>query len=428
MEQSQIPNPKSQIQSASPTSRADQPTEAGLVIEYDDGRIATFCVDTGDLFGTTAEQLLLAAPLETQMFREYGSTFVCRIGERGCPRENCLCAYAGDAPQSRLWMSYRLRNGAWQRPEPGEVNLSRRRVFPGDVEAWVWGYPGDGHGQGAAQPSRVITFAQICAASNPTPSPTTTTTPTPTDTVMPTDTPAPTATPRPADTPPPAPAPPAPPPEQNGPIVLPAASPTRQSLPTFVQPSRTATLPARETTPATSAPVHLPLVRGAAEQPPLPVDTPPVVAALEPTPSLPTLTATVPASPTPRFDLTATAAILQTEFAVPPAPATPTDTGGKSNAGGALAMTPTIAPPRATPTPRPTRPAAGGVARPEAMPYPAPPAYPRPPATAPGPASLPPGFVLWLAMGVGVYLLALLALILAQRRASRSLNEDDGEG
>ncbi|MCS6880246.1 MAG: hypothetical protein RMK84_06215 [Oscillochloridaceae bacterium] len=414
------------MQSASPTSRADQPTEAGLVIEYDDGRIATFCVDTGDPFGMTAEQLLLAAPLETQMFREYGSIFVCRIGDRGCPRDNCLCAYAGDAPQSRLWMSYRLRNGVWQRPEPAEVNLSRRRVFPGDVEAWVWGYPGDGHGQGAAQPSRVIAFAQICAAA--TPAPTLTTTPTPTDTAMPTDTPAPTDTPRPADTAPPAPAPPTPPLEQNAPIILPAASPTRQSLPTFVRPSPTATLPARETRPAATAwPVHLPLVRGAAEQPPPPIDTPPVVA-LERATALPTPTAIVPASPTPRLDLTATAAILQTEFAVPPAPATPTGAGGKSNTGGASATSQTVAPPRATPTPRPTRPAAGGVARPEAMPYPAPLAYPASPAASPRRAELPRGFVLWLGLGLGVYLLALLALILAQRRASRSLNEDDGDG
>ncbi len=428
VQQSKIQNPRSQIQNASPTSRADQPTEAGLVIEYDDGRLETFCVDTGDPFGTTAEQLLLNAPLETQMFREYGNLFVCRIGDRGCPREDCLCAYAGDAPQSRLWMSYQLRDGGWQTPEPAEVNLSRRRVFPGDVEAWVWGYPGDGHGQGAARPSRVIAFAQICAATTPTPTPTTTTTPTPTDTVMPTDTPAPTDTPRSADTPLPAPALPAPLPEQNGPIVLPAASPTRPVLPTFVQPSRTATPPVREGAPATSAPVHLPLVRGMAEPPPPPVDTPPMVA-LEPTLSSPAPTATIPASPTPRLDLTATAAILQTEFAVPSAPATPTGASGKSNTDGDLATTPTVIPPHATRIPRPTRPVAGGVARPDAAPYPAPQAqaYPAPQAPASRTAEPPISLVPWLALSVGIVLAAVLALALAQRRANRDL-EKDAEG
>ncbi|MGB9631757.1 MAG: hypothetical protein ACPL8I_00370 [Chloroflexaceae bacterium] len=416
MEQSKIQNPRSQIQNASPTSRADQPTEAGLVIEYDDGRLEPFCVDTGDPFGTTAEQLLLNAPLETQMFREYGNLFVCRIGDRGCPREDCLCAYAGDAPQSRLWMSYQLRDGGWQTPEPAEVNLSRRRVFPGDVEAWVWGYPGDGHGQGAARPSRVIAFAQICATATPTPTSTMTSSPTATSTSTPTAT----DTPRSADTPLPVPALPAPLPEQNRPIVLPAASPTRPVLPTFVQPSRTATPPVHEAAPATSAPVYLPLVRGVAEPPPPPVDTPPMVA-LEPTLSSPAPTATISASPTPRLDLTATAVILQTEFAVPPAPATPTGASGKSNTAADLATTPTVIPPRATLMPRPTRPAAGGVARPDAAPYPAPQA----PAsrTAEPPISLVP----WLALSVGIVLAAVLALALAQRRANRDL-EKDAEG
>ncbi len=397
--------------------RAQQPTRAGLVVEYGDGRIETFCVDTGDAFGVSAEELLLSAPIEVQMFREYGNTAVCRIGGEGCPAEECYCAYAGDAPQSRLWLSYRLRNGAWQRPEPAEVHLSRRRVFPGDVEAWVWGYPGDGHGQGAARPSRVVSFAEICAAATPTTTPTAT--PTSTDTPAPNDTPAPTDTQPPTATILPAPEEQSRPPEVNPPIVLPAASPTRQPLPTFVRPSPTATVPPRES--GASDAIHLPLVRGAARETPPPAVTPQVVIA-EPSPTLPMPSATL--SPTPGIDLTATAAILQTELAVPATRPAPTDAGEAAGGASRPAMTPTVPSSRAPPAPGATQGAAGGAEVATVQPE-EPPAYPAPPAIASRSFDLPASFFLWLALGVAVYLLALLALILAQRRARRSLDDDD---
>lgn len=197
-------------ETATPTSRP----RAGLVVEHGDGRIETYCVDIGDPFGISAEQLLLLVSAQTgvgvEMHREYGYTAVCRIGNTGCPSEHCHCAYAGDAPQSRLWMRYRLRNGVWQPPSPAEINLSRRVVFRGDVEAWIWGHPGDGHYQGADRPSRVFTFAEICPAATATPTftpsatPSTTPTPTytPTSTPPPADPPVPTEEPVPFDQPP----------------------------------------------------------------------------------------------------------------------------------------------------------------------------------------------------------------------------------
>lgn len=89
-----------------------QQTHAGLMIEYDDGRIETLCVDTGNPFGTTADQLLLTAQIEVDTFQEYDYLAVCRIGNEGCPAADCFCAFRGDEPESRLWLSYQLAVGA----------------------------------------------------------------------------------------------------------------------------------------------------------------------------------------------------------------------------------------------------------------------------------------------------------------------------
>ncbi len=408
----QVPTPTSPL----------APGRVGLLIEYGDGRIETSCVDIGDPFGVSAEQLLLNAPVEVHMFREYGNIAVCRIGGEGCPTEQCYCAYAGDAPQSRLWLSYRLRNGAWQRPEPAEVLLSRRRVFPGDVEAWIWGYPGDGHGQGAARPSRVITFAEICAVATPTATPTGA--PTPTDTPAPTGTPLATDTPLPTETELPTAESQPPEPAQNAPIIFPAASATPPRLPTFARPSPTATFPTQATTPpAASEAIYLPLVRGAVEAAAPLIATPPV-AILEPTGAPPMPTAPVQPSPTPQLDLTATAAILQTEFAVPPAPSATVSNRGAAGAGRPVSpATPTAPPVGATPSPRATRPAADAL-RSDVAPSQAPVTYPAPQAvisrSAEGPISLVP----WLALAVGIAMLILLALVLVQRRASHHFDDD----
>lgn len=398
---------------AFPNSRADQSTQAGLVIEYGDGRIETFCVDTGDPFGTSAEQLLLAAPIDVQMFREYGNIAVCRIGGTGCPAERCYCAYAGDAPQSRLWMSYRLRNGVWQRPEPSEVNLSRRRVFPGDVEAWVWGHPGDGHGQGAARPSRVITLAEICVAATPTAI--LTITPAPTDTSFPTDTTAPVATLQPSDSATPTQEQVSPPPEENPPVIFPAASPTPPRLPTFVWPSPTVAPPAPvadQGVPPQA--IYLPLVRSSTEEA-APAMVTSAVVTPAPVLALPTLTAAVPPSPTPRLDLTTTAMILQTELALPSPSVTPHDRG-IIGAGGARpsALSPTSLG-RALSTPFAVRPTvrigSSEVALATALP-----AYPASRLVASGDVERPTSLIPWLALAVGIVLLTLLALVFVQSR------------
>lgn len=398
---------------AFPIGRADQSTQAGLVIEYGDGRIETFCVDTGDPFGTSAEQLLLAAPIDVQMFREYGNIAVCRIGGTGCPAEHCYCAYAGDAPQSRLWMSYRLRNGVWQRPEPSEVNLSRRRVFPGDVEAWVWGHPGDGHGQGAASPSRVITLAEICVAATPTA--TLTIMPAPTDAPFPTDTTAPVATLQPTDSATPMQEQVSSPLEQNPPVIFPAASPTPPRLPTFVWPSPTVAplAPVADQGVSPQA-IYLPLVRSSTEEAAPTMVTPAVVTAA-PIFASPTLAATVPPSPTPRLDLTVTAIILQTELALPSPSVTPHDQG-TVGAGGARPPAPSpTSLGRGLSTPFAIRPTVG-IGRLEVALATALPAYPTSRSAALGDVERPTSLIPWLALAVGIVLLTLLALVFVQRR------------
>lgn len=404
---------------ASETAMPTSPPRAGLVVEYGDGRIETYCVDIGDPFGVSAEQLLLNATMRVHMHREYGYTAVCRIGDTGCPPEDCHCAFAGDAPQSRLWMRYRLRDGAWQPPSPSEINLSRRVVFRGDVEAWIWGHPGDGHYRGADRPSRVFTFTEICPAATATPTATPSVTPsvtqtpthTPTSTLLPTDPPAPTEEPVRFDQPPTlAPEDLLPLPTPSLPTALPTTSPIPLPLPAAGRPSPVAQVPVIEPAAATRV-IYLPLVLERAESIVISTATP------SPPPT---------ASPTPRLDLTATAAILQTEFALVPTTAPHSGAVGTTDETiPARRPASTLPPLWVTPSPRAT-PAVAGMIRPTAAPAQKTPVYPLSLTTSQRNTSLPAAFFSWLAFAAGAFLLALLALAWMRRRALDSPDHEIG--
>ncbi|MDW8392509.1 MAG: hypothetical protein RMK84_20570, partial [Oscillochloridaceae bacterium] len=130
------------------------------------------------------------------------------------------------------------------------------------------------------------------------------------------------------------------------------------------------------------------------------------------------------ASATPRLDLTATAAILQTEFALVPATASPADAAGTTEATiPARRATSTLLPLRVTPSPHAT-PAIAGVVRPTAAPLQKTPVYPAPLTASQRNASLPAAFFSWLIWATGAFLLALLALALMRCRALRSQDDE----
>jgi hypothetical protein len=153
--------------------------QAGLVIQFGDGRVYTACVDLGPAGQATGEQVLRAAGLATIV--DYGSGMggtLCKIGNEGCdyPAVPCFCRCTlkpGDP--CVYWSYFHLLDGQWRYATQG---ASSYVVRPGDVEGWAWG---PGAAGGGIQPP-LIPFAQICSAPSPGVGPGATWTPFPTAT------------------------------------------------------------------------------------------------------------------------------------------------------------------------------------------------------------------------------------------------------
>ncbi|MGI6209317.1 MAG: hypothetical protein ACOYEW_14040 [Anaerolineae bacterium] len=123
---------------ASPAStRAQAPTanQAGLIIEYGDGQVDTFCIPfEGE--SITGLELLQQSGLPVGASAGGMGTQVCQIGEVGCEpgREQCFCQCL--STPCAYWTYFYWENGAWTYSPLGP---GLREVRNGDVEAWVWG-------------------------------------------------------------------------------------------------------------------------------------------------------------------------------------------------------------------------------------------------------------------------------------------------
>ncbi|HEX9369663.1 MAG TPA: hypothetical protein VF897_01605 [Roseiflexaceae bacterium] len=221
------------------------PNQAGLVIDFGDGRVVTACVDLGPDGQATGEELLRASNLPVIMEYSGSGATVCKIDTVGCnfPSEACFaqCTLRPGEP-CRYWAYSRLAGDRWQYAQLG---ASSTVVHPGDVDGWAWG---EGTIARGAQPP-VRQLAEICAASSATPSPSPTSTPSATATdpapaaapavvvvPLPSATPSPSATPTPSATPPAtiAPAAPAPAAIAPAPVVL---QPTLNPAPATAAPA-----------------------------------------------------------------------------------------------------------------------------------------------------------------------------------------------
>jgi hypothetical protein len=147
---------------------ADQPKRAGLLVQFDDGRVETRCVEfeTDEISGAdllTRSGLAAVVDVSTGL----GIT-VCKIEGLGCdyPAEHCFCQCMSGAACG-YWNYFTRDPGEtqWTYSALGAV-LHKSRS--GSVEAWAWG---DGH----TPPDDDWTFERIC----PAPTPTATDTPTP---------------------------------------------------------------------------------------------------------------------------------------------------------------------------------------------------------------------------------------------------------
>ena len=247
------------VEAAGPARAGQAENRAGLVVQFSESDVRTFCLAfEGESISGLDLLLRSGLDLKVEAFGAMGAQ-VCKIDATGCdyPGEPCVCQSYG--PDGVYWSYHHLRDGTWR---TSIVGASSYTVRPGDVEGWVWS---DG-----ASPAQTYSFEQICPAAAPTvptatqplPSATATQVPVP---VPPTATPVPPATPSPQSQP-------------QATATQPSAprsnTPTTESLPTEtavatatatpLPPTSTATTsPAATSTPAPTTPSPTPTVPAA---------------------------------------------------------------------------------------------------------------------------------------------------------------------
>lgn len=190
--------------------RAQEPNQVGLVVDFGNGAVTTRCVEFAEQEISGYEVLRRSGlPIVANEVSGMGVT-ICDIGGiSGCLASSCFCKCQGMT--CMYWTYHRLEGGAWQYSPLG---ASAHTVRHGDVEGWAWG---EGTPGGGVQPP-LLSFDQICPASDASPG----TGPA----ASATNTPLPTAT---------ALAPTTPPPSPSSSITA-AATPTATSSPT-IQPT-----------------------------------------------------------------------------------------------------------------------------------------------------------------------------------------------
>ena len=125
---------------------------AGLVIQYPDGRAATYCVRFGEPSITGLELLNRSGLRPVAEVGGLGSA-VCSIDGQGCayPAQPCFCQCQGAT--CAYWNYLHLIDGAWRYSPVGASNYV---VADGAIDGWAWG-------DQAAPP--VYTINQICSES-----------------------------------------------------------------------------------------------------------------------------------------------------------------------------------------------------------------------------------------------------------------------
>jgi hypothetical protein len=135
----------------------DEPSQAGLVVQFADGRIETRCISFQEAI-SGADLLLTYSGFDTIVDASSGMGItVCQLEADGCayPSKPCFCQCMGGG-ECAYWNYFYREPGSseWTYSALGAV---LRKVQHGSVEAWVWG-------DGTTPPTFDGTFASICAA------------------------------------------------------------------------------------------------------------------------------------------------------------------------------------------------------------------------------------------------------------------------
>jgi hypothetical protein len=155
---------------------AQADNRAALIVRFDDETVVTRCIHFTEAQISGYEVLARSGLEVVADFSGMGAA-ICKIGNTGCPADNCFC----DAP-SNYWSYWHLSDEIWTYAQAGATHY---QVGDGAVEGWSWG---------PAEPPPVVLFEEVCTPPTNTPTATSTATPMPTSspTVQsPTNTPSP---------------------------------------------------------------------------------------------------------------------------------------------------------------------------------------------------------------------------------------------
>lgn len=175
-------------------TQAQTINRAGLVVQFGDGSVQTYCIQFTSPSITGYD--LLQATGNLQVIYDAASTGmgagVCKINNDGCnfPAEDCFCQCQGI--NCVYWSYFHL--DATNTFVYSTVGASSHTLQNGSVDGWRWG----AGSTTVAPPPPVYTFDQLCSTTGtatPTPTPSPTTSGTPSVTPTRTQTPTPTFTP-----------------------------------------------------------------------------------------------------------------------------------------------------------------------------------------------------------------------------------------
>ena len=142
---------------------AGEPTQAGLVIQMDEGRVETRCVSL-EKDEVSGAELLALSGLDIVIDPASGmGLIVCQIEEVGCafPAQACFCQCMGGG--DCIYWNYFFKEPGQDEWTYSALGAAMHKVRAGSVDAWVWG-------GGNTPPSAGLGFDAICAPPTPVPS------------------------------------------------------------------------------------------------------------------------------------------------------------------------------------------------------------------------------------------------------------------
>jgi hypothetical protein len=134
---------------------AQEGNQAALVIRHSDQSVQTACVDFSEP-EISGLELLQRSGINLELDVQGLGAAVCRIGQTGCPANDCWCQCKGGG--DCIYWSYWLRaGGQWQYSQGGASTFS---VNDGEIQGWSWG-PGAVN-QAYSPPD--LSFKDVCTA------------------------------------------------------------------------------------------------------------------------------------------------------------------------------------------------------------------------------------------------------------------------